>query len=91
MASGAMPAKARRLTKTSDTARPVVPLRGYSTCQAMRWVPERLPELAISKSICATSWNKPLLLEGSKGRQRLAGLVPRGAPARALPPPRHRS
>lgn len=84
MAKGTMPTKSFWLMKTSDTARSVVPFRGYSTCQVMGWVPERLLKLAISKFICTTSWNEPLLLEGSKGRQLLAGCVQGEDPSLSL-------
>lgn len=69
VAKGTMATSSFWLTKTSDTAVSVVPFRGYSTCQAMGWVPERLLKLAISKFICTTSLNELLLLEGSGRKQ----------------------
>lgn len=69
MAKGTMPTRSFWLMKISDTAMSVVPLRGYSTCQVMGWLPERLLKLAISKFICTTSLNKLLLLEESKGKE----------------------
>lgn len=70
MAKGTMPTRSFWLMKISDTAMSVVPFRGYSTCQVMGWVPERLLKLAISKFICTTSLNELLLLERSKREQR---------------------
>ena len=69
MAKGTMPTRSFWLMKISDTAMSVVPLRGYSTCQVMGWLPERLLKLAISKFICTTSLKKLLLLEESKGKE----------------------
>lgn len=57
--------------KISDKVMSVVPFRGYSTCQVMGCVPERLLKLAISKFSCTTSWNKLLLLKrGKQGEGR---------------------
>lgn len=73
VARGTMPARSFWLMKISDTAGSVVALRGYSTCQAMGCVPDRLLKLAISKFICTTSLNKLLLLEKEQRRVTLSG------------------
>lgn len=72
MAKGTMPTRSFWLMKISDTAMSVVPLRGYSTCQVMGCVPDRLLKLAISKSICTTSLNEPLLLRQNQRKERSA-------------------
>lgn len=76
VARGTMAARSFWLTKISDTAVSVVAVLGYSTCQAMGCVPERLLKLAISKFIRTTSLNELLLLEGSEGKWLLADHVP---------------
>lgn len=85
MARGTMPARSFWLMKISDTAGSVVTLRGYSTCQAMGCVPDRLLKLAISKFICTTSLNKLLLLEKEQRRMALSG--PRSVEGPFSPPP----
>lgn len=69
VARGTMAARSFWLMKISDTAVSVVAVRGYSTCQVMGCVPERLLKLAISKFICTTSLNELLLLEGREQRK----------------------
>lgn len=62
--------------KISDKVISVVPFRGYSTCQVMGCVPDRLLKLAISKSICTTSLNRLLLLkEENRERKELLHLL----------------
>lgn len=73
IANGTIPTRSFWQMKISDKVMSVVPFRGYSTCQVMGWVPERLLKLAISKFICTTSLNKLLLLK--KGKQERKELL----------------
>lgn len=76
IASGTIPTRSFWQMKISDKVMSVVPFRGYSTCQVMGCVPDRLLKLAISKSICTTSLNRLLLLkEENRERKELLHLL----------------
>lgn len=71
MARGTIATRSFWQMKISARAGSEEPRRGYSTCQLMGCVPDRLLKLAISKSSCTTSWNRLVLL-GRANRQGTA-------------------
>lgn len=62
MARGTIATRSFWQMKISARAGSEEPCLGYSTCQLMGWVPDRLLKLVISKSSCTTSWNRLVLL-----------------------------